>query len=133
MKKITLILFALIFISISSCKKDKTNTPSGLIITAYPTTIGSEWKYKRTRTHVSNNPNSISNGLINESRVVTIEKDSTINGIDVVKYRTTSEEYPKAYSASFKKQTSQGIYTHAYTGADLDATIFIIDTNNLNE
>lgn len=130
MKKITLILFALIFISISSCKKDKTNTPSGLIITAYPTTIGSEWKYKRTRTHVSNNPNSISNGLINESRVVTIEKDSTINGIDVVKYRTTSEEYPKAYSASFKKQTSQGIYTLAYINGTLEASIFRVNSNN---
>ena len=132
MKKITLILFALIFISISSCKKDETNTPSGLIITAYPTTIGSEWKYKRTVTHVSNDTN-YTNFLINESRGVIIEKDSTINGIDVVKYTTTSIEYPEAYSASFKKQTSQGIYTHAYTGADLDATIFIIDTNNLNE
>jgi hypothetical protein len=127
MKKITLILFALIFISISSCKKDETNTPSGLIINSYPTTIGSEWKYKRTYTWVSNDTNF----TINESRAVTIEKDSTINGIDVVKYRTTSIEYPEASSASFKKQTSQGIYTHAYTG--INATIYIIDTNNINE
>jgi len=79
---------------------------------------------------VSNNPNSISNGLINESRVVTIEKDSTINGIDVVKYRTTSEEYPKAYSASFKKQTSQGIYTLAYINGTLEASIFRVNSNN---
>ena len=125
MKKITLILFALIFISISSCKKDETNTPSGLIINSYPTTIGSEWKYKRTYTSVSNDTNF----TINESRFVTIEKDSTINGIDVVKYRTTSEEYPKAYSASFKRQTSKGIYIHAHTGT-LDASIFITDSNN---
>ena len=131
MKKITLILFTLIFISISSCKKDETNTPSGLIINSYPTTIGSEWKYKRTVTHVSNDTN-YTNSLINESRVVTIEKDSTINGIDVVKYRTTSEEYPKAYSASFKKQTWQGIYTHAYIGT-LDASIFITDSNNFTK
>jgi hypothetical protein len=129
MKKITLILFALIFISISSCKKEKTNTPSGLIITAYPTTIGSEWKYKRTFTYESNDTNYI-NFLINESRVVTIEKDSTINGIDVVKYRTTSEEYPKAYSASFKKQTSQGIYTLAYINGTLEASIFRVNSNN---
>ena len=129
MKKITLILFALIFISISSCKKDETNTPSGLIINSYPTTIGSEWKYKRTYTSVSNDTNF----TINESRVVTIEKDSTINGIDVVKYRTTSIEYPEAYSASFKKQTWQGIYTHAYIGASWDASIFITDSNNFTK
>ena len=129
MKKITLILFALIFISISACKKDEANTPTGLIITAYPTTIGSEWRYERTVTFVTDT----SNLLINESRFVTIEKDSTINGIDVVKYTTTSIEYPEAYSASFKKQTWQGIYTHAYRGASWDASIFITDSNNFTK
>ena len=128
MKKITLILFALIFISISSCKKDEANTPTGLIINSYPTAIGSEWKYKRTLTHVSNDTSFI----LNESRVVIIEKDSTINGIDVVKYTTTSIEYPEAYSASFKKQSWQGIYTHAYIGT-LDASIFITDSNNFTK
>ena len=124
MRKIILILFTLIFISISACKKDEA-PPTGLIIYSYPTTIGSEWKYKRTSTYVSNDTNF----TINDSRVVTIEKDSTINGIDVVKYTTTSIEYPEAYSASFKKQTWQGIWTHAYTGT-LDASIFITDSNN---
>ena len=108
----------------SSCKKDETNTPTELIIDSYPTSIGSEWKYKKTITLVND-----SNWTINESRVVTIEKDSTINGIDVVKYTTTSIEYPEASSASFKKQTWQGIWTHAYTGT-LDASIFITDSNN---
>ena len=126
MKKLTILLS--LIISISACKKDETDTPTALSIYSYPTTIGSEWQYKRTFTYESNDTNF----TLNESRVVTIEKDSTINGIDVIKYKTTSIEYPQGYSASFKKQTSQGIYTHAYTGS-FDATIFIKDTNTLNE
>ena len=127
MKKLA--IFLSLIVSISACKKDEAPTTE-LIINSYPTTIGSEWRYKRTYTILTDTSNLIT---LNESRVVTIEKDSTINGIDVMKYRTTSIEYPQSYSASFKRQTSQGIYTHAYTGADLDATIYIIDTNNLNE
>ena len=127
MKKITLILFTLIFISISSCKKDETNTPSGLIINSYPTTIGSEWKYKRTFTYVSNDTNQITNiGEFTELRIVTIEKDSTINGINVVKYTTTSSD---GSSASFKRQTWQGIYTHAYFGVS-DADLYFLPNSN---
>ena len=122
MRKIRLILFALIFISISSCKKDETNTPSGLIINSYPTTIGSEWRYKKTITHIVNNDTS----LFNYSRVLTIEKDSTINGIDVVKYTTTSSD---GASASFKRQTWQGIYTHAYFGVS-DADLYLLPNSN---
>jgi len=124
MKKITLILFALIFISISACKKDEANTPTGLIITAYPTTIGSEWRYKKTITHIVNNDTS----LFNYSRVLTIEKDSTINGTDVVKYTTIGSEMSGS-SASFKRQTSQGIYTHANFGVS-DADLYFLPNSN---
>lgn len=124
MKKITLILFALIFISISACKKDEANTPTGLVITAYPTTIGSEWRYKKTITHIVNNDTS----LFNYSRVLTIEKDSTINGIDVVKYTTIGSEMSGS-SASFKRQTSQGIYTHAYFGVS-DVDLYFQNSNS---
>tara|TARA_B110000238_G_C15762940_1_gene284215 strand:- start:150 stop:545 length:396 start_codon:yes stop_codon:yes gene_type:complete len=127
MKKITLILFALIFISISSCKKDETNTPTELIIASYPTSIGSEWKYKRTSTYVINDTNSLHTGIVEAVlRIVTIEKDSTINGINVVKYTTTSSD---GASASFKRQTWQGIYTHAYFGVS-DADLYLLPNSN---
>jgi len=117
MKKLLLILLCLPLL-FTTCKKEETNTPTELIIDSYPISIGNEWRYKKSITHIVNNDTS----LFNESRVVTIEKDSIINGIDVMKYRTTSIEYPQFYSASFKRQTSQGIYTHAYIGT-LDASI----------
>ena len=108
----------------SSCKKDETNTPTELIIDSYPTSIGSEWRYKKTITHIVNNDTS----LFNESRVVTIEKDSTINGIDVVKYTTIGSEISGS-SASFKRQTSQGIYTHAYFGVS-DVDLYFKNSNS---
>jgi hypothetical protein len=121
MKKLLLILLCLPMI-FSSCKKDETNTPTELIIDSYPTSIGSEWKYKKTITLVND-----SNWTINESRVVTIEKDSIINGINVVKYTTTSSA---GASASFKRQTWQGIYTHAYFGVSDADLYFLPNLNN---